>query len=347
MADIDVAAKSTTTEREVLLNVKGLKKYFPIEKGFLRRVVGHVKAADDVSFQIRAGETLGLVGESGCGKTSVGRCVVRAIDPTAGEIRLRLQDGSVVDVAKLQGNQLRRVRRHMQMIFQDPYSSLDPRMTILETIGEPLKYNKIADGEKLVARVKELMDVVGLSVQHLNRYPHAFSGGQRQRIGIARAIAPNPRLVVCDEALSALDISVRAQIINLLHDLQQEFHLTYLFIAHDLAVIQRVSHHVAVMYLGEIVEMAETNELFTSPKHPYTEALLSAVPKVDPEDRRERIVLPGDVPNPADAPTGCPFHPRCNYAREICSKEKPIWEEVTPGHFASCHFARELNLRGA
>lgn len=343
----DPTATSGVAERENVLEVRGLKKHFPIEKGFLRRVVGHVRAADGVSFDIRAGETLGLVGESGCGKTTVGRCIVRAIDPTDGEIRLRLDNGTVVDLASLDGDELRRVRRHIQMIFQDPYSSLDPRMTVLETIGEPLKYNRLAHGERLVARVRELMDVVGLSVQHLKRYPHAFSGGQRQRIGIARALAPNPRLIVCDEALSALDVSVRAQIINLLHDLQQEFHLTYLFIAHDLAVIQRVSHRVAVMYIGSLVEMAATNALFTRPRHPYTEALLSAVPKVDPKDRRERIVLPGDVPNPADAPSGCPFHPRCNYAREVCSKERPYWEEIEPGHFVSCHFAGELSLHGA
>ncbi|MBL8153105.1 MAG: ATP-binding cassette domain-containing protein [Anaerolineae bacterium] len=333
--------------RKKLLEVKGLKKHFPIEKGFLRRVTGHVKAVDDVSFYIQEGETLGLVGESGCGKTTLGRCVVRAIQPDVGEILLRLPDDTIVDLATLGRSELRAVRRHMHMIFQDPYASLDPRMTILDIIAEPIINNGIAKGEELVEKVKELMRVVGLDVQYLKRYPHAFSGGQRQRIGIARSLAPNPRLIVCDEAVSALDVSIQAQILNLLQDLQEQFHLTYLFIAHDLSVVEHISDRVGVMYVGKLVEMAETEELFVSPRHPYTEALLSAAPKTDPEKKSGRIILSGEIANPANPPSGCYFHPRCNYAQDICRQQTPAWDEVTPGHFAACHFARELSLKGA
>ena len=329
-----------------LLEVKGLKKYFPIEKGFLRRVAGYVKAVDNVNFFINEGETFGLVGESGCGKTTLGRCIVRAISPSEGEIDFRLPDDQVVDLAPLPNKELRKIRRHIHMIFQDPYASLDPRMTVLDIISEPLKNNNLAKGSELTERVKELMKVVGLEVQHLKRYPHAFSGGQRQRIGIARSLAPNPRLIVCDEAVSALDVSIQAQILNLLQDLQEQFNLTYLFIAHDLSVVQHISDRVGVMYVGKMVEMAETEDLFINPKHPYTEALLSAVPKTDPEKKMERIILPGEVPNPADPPSGCYFHPRCKYAQAICSQKTPDWEEVSPGHFAACHFARELELSG-
>ncbi|GAB4563526.1 MAG: dipeptide ABC transporter ATP-binding protein [Anaerolineae bacterium] len=329
-----------------LLEIKHLKKYFPIEKGILRRVVGHVRAVDDVSLYIHEGEAFGLVGESGSGKTTLGRCIVRAITPTEGDILFRLPDDRVVNLARMDRRELRSVRRYMHMIFQDPYSSLNPRMTVRDIIAEPLRYNKLGTEEEINERVKELIQLVGLEVQHLKRYPHAFSGGQRQRIGIARSLAINPRLIVCDEAVSALDVSIQAQILNLLLDLQQQFKLTYLFIAHDLSVVKHVSHRIGVMYVGKLVEMAETNELFTNPRHPYTEALLSAVPKTDPESKMERILLPGEVANPANPPSGCYFHPRCRYVQEICRREVPAWEEVSPAHFVSCHFARDLDLRG-
>ena len=333
-------------ETTPLLEVKDLKKHFPIEKGFLRSAKGAVKAVDGVSFTIYEGETFGLVGESGCGKTTLGRCIVRGIDPTSGEINLRLPDEQTVNLAALTKKELRAVRRHFHMIFQDPYASLDPRMTIRDIIAEPIRNNNLAKGQDVNERVMKLMDVVGLDVQHLKRYPHAFSGGQRQRIGIARSLGPNPRLIVCDEAVSALDVSIQAQILNLLQDLQEEFNLTYLFIAHDLSVVEHISDRVGVMYVGKMVETAETAELFAKPKHPYTEALLSAVPTGDPEIKMERIILPGEVANPANPPSGCYFHPRCKYAQSICSEKTPPLEEVEPGHFAACHFAKELDLQG-
>jgi peptide/nickel transport system ATP-binding protein len=336
---------SETASGRTLLEVKSLKKYFPIEKGLFRSVVGHVKAVDDVNLYINEGETLGLVGESGCGKTTLGRCILRAIEPTEGIINFRVNH-EMIDLVSLESERMRSLRRYMQMIFQDPYSSLDPRMTVLDIIGEPLSVNKIAAGSELEDRVKELVKVVGLEVKHLKRYPHAFSGGQRQRIGIARALAPNPRLIVADEAVSALDVSIQAQILNLLQDLQKEFHLTYLFVAHDLSVIEHISDRVAVMYVGKLVEMAETEELFLKPKHPYTEALLSAVPIPDPKSKTMRIVLPGEVASPAHPPSGCYFHPRCNYAQSICKDTQPTWEEVTPAHFTACHFAVQLKLKG-
>ncbi len=336
----------SAADRRVLLDVKGLKKYFPVEQGFLRRLVGEVKAVDGVNLFIKEGETLGLVGESGCGKTTLGRCIVRGIRPTEGQILFRLPEGRVVDLARLQGGSLRSVRRNIHMIFQDPYSSLDPRMTVLDIIAEPMKYHRIASGPELVEQVKELMRVVGLEVKHLKRYPHAFSGGQRQRIGIARSLAPRPKLIVCDEAVSALDVSIQAQILNLLQDLQREFGLTYLFIAHDLSVIEHISDRVAVMYVGRMVESSETEELFIGPRHPYTEALLSAVPRSDPTKKMERIILPGEVANPASPPSGCYFHPRCRYAQERCRVEAPAWDEVSPEHFVACHRARELTLKG-
>jgi peptide/nickel transport system ATP-binding protein len=328
-----------------LLKVEGLKKYFPIEKGFLRRVAGHVKAVDDVSFFLGEGETLGLVGESGSGKTTVGRCVLRAIEPTEGKIELRLDDRTT-DLMALERKQLRPLRRNAQMIFQDPYSSLDPRMTVLDIISEPIKVHRMASGTELEDRVKHLMEVVGLEVKYLRRYPHAFSGGQRQRIGIARALATNPKLIVADEPVSALDVSIQAQILNLLQDLQSEFSLTYLFIAHDLGVVEHIANRVAVMYVGRLVELAPTEELYANPRHPYTEALLSAVPKSEPDEERERIVLKGEIANPANPPSGCYFHPRCSYAQDRCREETPQWQEVSPGHFAACHFSEELELRG-
>lgn len=335
----------TAMELNNLLEVHNLKKFFPIEKGLLRRVVGHVRAVDDVSLSIPAGKTLGLVGESGCGKTTLGRCVVRAIEPTSGQVLLRIDDRQA-DITSLDAKELRATRRHMQMVFQDPYASLDPRKTILDIVGEPLRVNKLAKGEDLEQRVRHLVDLVGLDVRYLKRYPHAFSGGQRQRIGIARALSLHPSLIVCDEPVSALDVSVQAQILNLLQDLQAEFSLTYLFIAHDLSVIQHISDQVAVMYVGKIVEQAETEELFLHPKHPYTEALLSAIPSPDPDAPLEEITLEGEVPSPANPPSGCYFHPRCQYAQQLCQEEAPPLLEVSADHFAACHFAQELTLQG-
>jgi peptide/nickel transport system ATP-binding protein len=332
-------------QNEVILQVRSLKKYFPVEKGVLRRTVGYVKAVDDINFEIEKGEVLGLVGESGCGKTTLGRCVLRAIDPTSGEVNLKTRNGEMVDITKLNKKQLRALRKEMHMVFQDPFSSLSPRMTVLDIIGEPL-WAQGMRGKELEEKVKELASLVGLNIGHLNRYPNAFSGGQRQRIGIARALATNPTLIVADEPVSALDVSIQAQILNLLQDLQEELGLTYLFIAHDLSVVEHIADRVAVMYVGKIIELAETEELYLNPKHPYTEALLSAVPKPDPRLEEEPIILAGEVANPADPPSGCYFHPRCKYAKDICQHETPSLEELTPGHFVSCHFAEELELEG-
>ena len=334
------------SNNQVLLNVKNLRKFFPIRKGVLQKVVGHVRAVDNVNFFVNQGETLSLVGESGCGKTTTSRCILRAIDPTEGQILFRTDEGTVVDVASLSESKVRRLRSQMQMVFQDPFSSLNPRMTLLDIVGEPLLVNGMKNRQERMDRVAQLLRLVGMRSEYMRRYPHAFSGGQRQRIGIARALALSPRLVVADEPVSALDVSVQAQILNLLLELQEQFGLTYLFVAHDLSVVKHISDRVAVMYVGQIVEMAETGEIFSSPLHPYTEALLSAVPKPDPRLRTRRIILGGDVADPANPPSGCYFHPRCQYAIDRCRTETPQLEEMLPNHFVSCHRAREITLKG-
>ena len=337
--------KNALSDNPVLLEVKNLKKHFPIQKGILRKVVGQVRAVDGVDFFVREGETLGLVGESGCGKTTTGRLILRAIEPTQGEVMYR-KDGQVVDLIKLSRSELKPYRREMQIIFQDPFSSLNPRMTVFDIISEPLQIHNIASGNELKQRVGELLSAVGLRAQHMNRYPYAFSGGQRQRIGIARALALRPKLIICDEPVSALDVSIQAQTLNLLEDLQKEFGLTYLFIAHDLSVVQHISNRVAVMYLGNMVELTDSQELYSNPLHPYSEALLSAVPRTDPDQVTNRIVLQGDVPSPANPPAGCKFHPRCRYAQEICKQQMPEWREIKPDHWVACHLTEKLSLSG-
>jgi oligopeptide/dipeptide ABC transporter ATP-binding protein len=329
-----------------VLEVRGLKKFFPIRHGFLQRVVGHVRAVDDVNFDVKQGETLALVGESGCGKTTTSRCILRALDPTDGQIRFRMDDGSMLDIASLPRRRLRPVRKQMQMIFQDPFSSLNPRMTLLDIVGEPLLVNGVTNRTERIDRVAELLRLVGLRPEYMRRFPHAFSGGQRQRIGIARALALHPRLVVADEPVSALDVSVQAQVLNLLLELQGELGLTYLFVAHDLSVVKHISDRVAVMYVGQIVEIAPAAQLFARPKHPYTSALLAAIPVPDPRARAERKPLTGEVANPAAPPSGCYFHPRCPYAVEKCKTTAPAWEELEPGRFVRCHRASELTLSG-
>jgi oligopeptide/dipeptide ABC transporter ATP-binding protein len=329
----------------ILLEVSELKKYFPIVSGFFNKVVGQVRAVDGVSFSLFEGECLGLVGESGSGKTTVGRTLLRAYKPTDGEIRFH-HDGEEVDIARASEDQLKTLRRHMQMIFQDPYASLNPRMTVFDIIGEPLMIHGVKNRTERETRVRELMQQVGLNPQHLLRYPHAFSGGQRQRIGVARALSLNPRLIVADEPVSALDVSVQAQILNLLQKLRRDLGLTYLFIAHDLSVVRHIADRVAVMYVGKIVEMAPVDRLYAQPAHPYTEALLAAAPPPDPARREAPLLLPGEVADPSAPPPGCPFHPRCRHAQETCRSEVPALREIAPGHQVSCHLADELNLQG-
>jgi peptide/nickel transport system ATP-binding protein len=330
-----------------ILQLKHVKKYFPIQKGLLGRVRGYVRAVDDVSLTVRAGETLGLVGESGSGKTTLGRAIVRAHEPTSGEILYRTAAGTTVDLATLDRRHLKPYRRELRMIFQDPFSSLNPRMTVLEIVGEPLRIHGLARGRALEERVAHTLQRVGLRPEYMRRYPHAFSGGQRQRIGIARAIVLDSRIVVADEAVSALDVSVRAQILKLLMSLKHDLNLTYLFISHDLSVVEYVADRVAVLYVGKVVELASTEALYARPMHPYTEALMSAVPNPDPTRRSQRIVLSGEIPDPANPPSGCYFHPRCRYAQARCQTEAPELREVAPGRLAACHFAEELQLRGA
>ena len=332
-------------DNELLLEVNDLRMYFPIQKGLLRRTTGYVKAVDGVSLTIKKGETLGLVGESGCGKTTTGRCIVRVYQPTGGEIVFH-DEGEVVDINRLTRQDLKSFRRNMQMIFQDPFSSLNPRMTVLELVGEPLLAHGIARGQELEDRVAEMVTAVGLRVEHLPRYPHSFSGGQRQRIGIARALVQRPKLVVCDEPVSALDVSVQSQVVNLLQDLQSELDLTYLFVAHDMSVVRQVSNRIAVMYVGKLVEVAESEELLRNPKHPYSETLLSAVPRPNPHHHMQRLNLEGEPADPANAPPGCVFHPRCRYMEDICKTEVPALTELTPGHHVACHFAEQLELQG-
>jgi oligopeptide/dipeptide ABC transporter ATP-binding protein len=335
-----------STDNHTILEVKDLKQHFPIHRGLLQRVVGYIKAVDGVSFSLREEEVLGLVGESGCGKTTLGRTILRLYDPTAGQIRFRKHDGDWIDISALSQKEMKPLRREMRMIFQDPFSSLNPRFTVKDIIGEPLIIHGIAKGKHVEDRVADLMRAVGLDPNYMRRYPHEFSGGQRQRIGIARTLSLSPRLIVADEPVSALDVSVQAQVLNLLQDLKEKLGLTLIFIAHDLSVVEHVCDRIAVMYVGKIVELAEAEEVLRNPKHPYTEALVSAVPPADPDIHLERIALSGEVPSPANPPSGCVFHPRCRYAQDICSQEEPPLLEVEPQHYASCHFAKELQLQG-
>jgi peptide/nickel transport system ATP-binding protein len=329
-----------------LLEVKHLRKYFPIRKGFRQKVMGNIRAVDDVSFTVNEGEILGLVGESGCGKTTTARCILRALQPTGGEILFRTGDGRTVDLAALGRRELRALRPEMQMIFQDPYGSLNPRMTLADIVGEPLLVNGMKDRRRRMERVAELLWLVGMRPEYMRRFPHAFSGGQRQRIGIARALSLNPRLVVADEPVSALDVSVQAQILNLLLDLQERLHLTYVFVAHNLGVVKHVCDRVAVMYVGRLVELAGSADTYRAPRHPYTAALMAAAPVADPRVHSGTEELPGEVPSPANPPPGCTFHPRCAYAVERCRIEPPPLRECEPGHLVSCHRAEELTLKG-
>ncbi|NIV29884.1 MAG: ATP-binding cassette domain-containing protein [Anaerolineae bacterium] len=352
MAERIETAGRRRPDDNVILDVKGLKKYFPIQKGLFRRVVGYVKAVDNISFFVREGETLGLVGESGCGKTTASRSIIRLYEPTAGHIHFKTAkfsaDGQeeMVNLREMDAEQMKLIRQEMSMIFQDPVGSLNPRMSVFDIISEPLVIHGLGEGPEAEETVVQLLERVGLRPQHMRRYPHEFSGGQRQRIGIARALALSPRLIFCDEPVSALDVSIQAQTLNLLQDLQADLNLAYVFVAHDLSVVQHISDRVAVMYVGKIVEMAESDELYNNPLHPYAEALMSAVPKPDPKYESERIIMKGDVADPSNPPPGCYFHPRCEYAVDICHQEEPEFRELKPDHYVSCHRAEELQLRG-
>ncbi|WP_342415642.1 dipeptide ABC transporter ATP-binding protein [Paenibacillus sp. FSL R10-2782] len=322
-----------TAQGTPLLEVNGLKKYYPVKKGWFSQKSGYVRAVDGLSFKVMPGETLGIVGESGCGKSTTGQMITQLLEPTAGEIRFQGQS-----LSDLTDEEVRKVRRDLQFVFQDPYSSLNPRMKVFDIVAEPLRVHGIAKGKELKAEVFRLLQTVGLGAHLADRHPHEFSGGQRQRIGIARALAMKPKLIVCDEPVSALDVSIQAQILNLLKELQQQFQLTYIFIAHGLPSVKHISDRIAVMYLGKIVELADRDELFARPQHPYTKALLDAVPVPDPRLRKERITLTGEIPNPTNPPSGCTFHTRCPYAQEICRQQGPLLEEHTPGHIVACHF---------
>ena len=337
---------ATPSGAPTLLDVSELQKFFPIRQGLFRRTVGYVRAVDDVSFTVTKGETLALVGESGCGKTTTARAILRAVEPTGGTVKFLSQSGEVIDVTNVPRKALQPLRKEMQLIFQDPWSSLNPRMTLLDLVGEPLLVHGVSSASERQARVEALLKRVGLRPEYMGRYPHAFSGGQRQRIGIARALALRPSLVVADEPVSALDVSVQAQILNLLLELQEEFGLTYLFVSHDLAVVKHLSDRVAVMYAGKIVEMGVAAKVFAAPQHPYTEALLSAVPEPNPDWKSRRIVLEGDVPDPANLPTGCAFHPRCRHVIDRCRTEAPELQSSADGHLVRCHRASELTLSG-
>ena len=323
------------TTAETILKVENLKMYFPIKRGVIQRTVGYVHAVDDVSFEVRKGETLGLVGESGCGKTTTGRTILQLYKATEGKVIFQGKD-----LTKLHGEEMRLMRRQIQMIFQDPYASLNPRMTVEQIVGEPLVIHGLARGNEIREKVKELLTMVGLNPAYVDRYPHEFSGGQRQRIGVARSIALEPALIVCDEPISALDVSIQAQVVNLLEDLQKELGLTYVFIAHDLSMVRHISTRVLVMYLGVFVELADRKALYDNPLHPYTIGLLSAVPIPDPfvEEKRERIILKGDVPSPINPPSGCRFRTRCPLAQQLCADQRPEWKEVEPDHFVACHY---------
>ncbi|WP_075980258.1 ABC transporter ATP-binding protein [Bacillus massilinigeriensis] len=325
---------------EVLLEVNQLKKYFPITGGLLGKRVGEVKAVDNVSFYVKKGETLGLVGESGCGKSTTGRMLMRLIEPTEGEI---LFEGK--DITKLNDREMRKMRKEMQMVFQDPFASLNPRHTVEKILEEPLIVHGVSDKQERKRLVKEMMEVVGLSSYQIKRYPHQFSGGQRQRIGIARALMTKPKLIIADEPVSALDVSIQSQVLNLLEDLQKEFQLTYIFIAHDLGVVKHISDRVGVMYLGRLVEITEADKLYDKPLHPYTKALLSAVPIPDPDIKQERELLTGDLPSPSNPPLGCAFHTRCNQCMDICKMKRPELQEIEPGHFAACHLYNSNNSK--
>ena len=340
----------TTTEKKIeelpILEVKNLRKFFPVQKGILRRIVGQVRAVDDVSISINKGETVSIVGESGCGKTTTARCIMRAIDPTSGEVKFKTKNGEIIDLASLSRDEVRPYRDDIQMIFQDPFSSLNPRMTIFDIVAEPLLVNGMKNRKEREERVADLMAQVGLRPEYMQRFPHAFSGGQRQRIGIARALSIQPSLIVADEPVSALDVSVQAQVLNLMMDLQDQLNLTYLFVSHDLSVVSQISDRVVVMYVGKIVETGTPKEIFESPRHPYTAALATSLPKADPRLKQERIVLQGEVANPSDPPSGCYFHPRCPYATDICKTEVPELKHIGNGRTVSCHRVDEINLPG-
>ena len=334
--------KQTNSSNQIL-SVENLKVHFPITGGLIKKTLGHVRAVDEVSFGLAAGETLSLVGESGCGKTTAGRALMRLVEPTDGIVDYVMRDNSHINIPKASNDELDLVRQEMQIIFQDPFASLNPRMTIFDIVADPLRVNGLASGSELEDRVAEMMRVVGLSTSYMRRYPHAFSGGQRQRLGIARTLVMNPRMIIADEPVSALDVSVQAQILNLM-----QLNLTYLFISHDLSVVQYISHRVAVMYVGKIVEIASTETIFTAPKHPYTQALLSSVPVPNPQVRSRGKVLEGEVADPAKPPSGCYFHPRCEFAKDICRTQEPPMVEISgsSGQFSKCHFAQEINLPG-